>query len=258
MSSTKADALTKVAEFEARSGGTDWLHVTKTALVTGLRDRLDTPNHISTSAVNLCGPGAFFRCLAADDPVMYVNAVISLWETNEGLIGTRKFKASYGLRIAPPGKTAAVDWVPLASLRDDENTILSFDDNKGGLSGLTMPKGLAKWFTEAGYSDVKNVTNVFFAKDLDCLKRADNLRGAGNRVCLLISADMLTTEDQDNASIYPDHWVVLTNKISLIGDDLRVMVHSWGKIMTVPADGTWMSTGTFLQNYYGYVAAKPA
>ena len=105
MASTKADALTKVTEFEQRSGGTDWLHVKKDDLVTGLKDRLDTPNNINTSAVNLCGPGAFFRCLAMDDPVMYVNAVIDLWCSNKALIGKREFKASHGLRIAAPGTT---------------------------------------------------------------------------------------------------------------------------------------------------------
>jgi hypothetical protein len=127
MASTKADALTKVTEFEGRSGGTDWVHVKKDDLITGLKDRLATPNNINTEAVNLCGLGAFFRCLAIDDPVMYASAVINLWSGNKALLGKREFKASHGLRIASPGTTAAVDWVPLASLRDDENTLLSYN-----------------------------------------------------------------------------------------------------------------------------------
>src|SRR5262245_14650377 len=137
--SSKADALQKVADFEKRSGGTDWLTINKDDLIRGLRDRINNPDNINTAAVNLCGPGAFFRWLDIDDPAMYANAVIRLWENNEGFIGSRKFKAPHSLRIAKPGSTEAVDWVPLASLRDDENSILSYDDAGGTLSGLTMP-----------------------------------------------------------------------------------------------------------------------
>ncbi|MGL4555040.1 MAG: hypothetical protein ACRC33_28060 [Gemmataceae bacterium] len=259
MPSTKADALTKVTEFEARSGGTDWIHVKKEDLVTGLKDRLATPNNVNTSAVNLCGPGAFFRCLAMDDPVAYASAVISLWESNAALIGTRKFKASHKVRIAAPGTTAAVDWVPMASLRDDENTLISYDSSEGGLSGLTMPSGLAKWFKEAGYADVTNVTNVLFTKGMDCLTKAESLRMAGQRVCLLINSDMLKSAKQDNKSLFPDHWVVLAQPASLNSDGtVKLKVFSWGKLMPVPADGGTMPAGMFLKNYYGYVAAKPA
>jgi hypothetical protein len=255
--STSGDALVKVNEFDKRSSGTDWLLIKKDDLVTGLKDRIKTPDDIDTSVVNLCGPGAFFRWLAFDDPVMYTQAVITLYETNSALLGSRKFTASYTLRIASPAEGMdAVDWVPLASLRDDENTFLKYDDASGGLSGLTMPAGMAKWFTQAGYTDVKNVTNVFFKKDQANLTDADKLRSTGYRVCLLINADMLKTATQNNKSMFPNHWVGLTDPVTLSGGNVSLKVHSWGKIMPIPALGT-MSVDTFLKNYYGYVAAKP-
>jgi len=255
--STKSVGLVKVAEFEKGGGGTDWLLVKKTDLVTGLRDRLNTPDNIDTRKVNLCGPGAFFRYLAYDDPVMYANAVIHLFLTNAALLGKRKFTASYSLRIATPAAGMdTVDWVPLASLRDHENAVLNYDDAGGGLSGLSMPKAIEKWFEEAGYSGVKNVTNVFFTKDLDNIKKADSLRASGHRVCLLIHGDMLNATTQNNKSIFPNHWVGLSHPVSVSGGNISLKVHSYGMFMPVPATGT-MSVETFLKNYYGYVAAVP-
>ena len=254
---SKTDALQKVADFEKRSGGTDWLTITKDDLIRGLRDRINNPDGIDTTSVNLCGPGAFFRWLAIDDPVMYANAVISLWEKNEALIGSRKFKAPYSLRIANPGSTEAVDWVPLASLRDDENTLLSFDSAEGTLSGLTMPMGMEKWFREAGYRGVVNVTNVLLTKNLANIQEADRLRAGGYRVCLLIHGDMLTVAKQSNKSIFPNHWVGLTDAVRVNGANISMEVHSWGDKMRIPENGA-LAVNTFLKNYYGYVAGLPA
>ena len=205
--SSASDARVKINEFDQRSSGTDWLKIQKDQLVDGMKKRLDNPNLINTQVVNLCGPGAFFRCLAQDDPVMYVRAIISLYETNSGMIGSRKFSSSYSLRLADvPNGMDQVDWILLASLRDDENTLLRYDDASGTLSGLTMPSGLAKWFGQANYTGVINETNLFFTKDLDHIKKASSLRARGNRVCLLIDANMLKVATQNNMSTYPDHW----------------------------------------------------
>ncbi len=256
--STTGEATAKIDEFNKRSSGTDWLFIKKDQLLDGMKKRLKTPNLISTRVVNLCGPGAFFRCLVEDDPVMYVKAVISLYETNAALLGKRKFTASYGLRIAqPPAGMDQVDWILLASLRDDENTLLSYDDAGGGLSGLTMPVGLAKWFREANYSDVTNDTNIFFTKGLDHIKKAGALEAAGKRVCLLIDANMLKVVTQNNMSTYPDHWVVLMSDVTVdASNNVSLKVHSWGAIMPVPELGV-ASSSTFCKNYYGYVAATP-
>jgi hypothetical protein len=292
--STKADALLKINEFEKRKVdpsdflknrpfGTDWTNIQKDKLIDGMKKRLDNPDLISTRVVNLCGPGAFFRCLIVDDPVMYVQAVIGLFENNLARIGSRTFKAGPSLLKAMPASGMdQVDWVPLASLRDDENTVLSYDDAGGGLSGLTMPSGLAKWFTQAGYTDVKNDTSVTFAtkgsKNPAHLKAASDLRKSGYRVCLLISAKMLKNTEQAHASMYPDHWVVLMSDVTVSTDDLiDFKVHSWGQVMSVPVvhaindvqiDGVSVikipgttrdpiDADDLCKNYYGYVAAKP-
>ena len=266
MGSNATDALTLIDEFEKRSGGTDWLFVKKEDLIKGLKKRLVTPgdatkspNNINTSVVNLCGPGAFFRCLAMDDPVMYVRAVIALWETNSGLIGKRVFKASHSVRISKvePGMDVA-DWVPLTSLRDDEN-IGGGLNPAGGVFGFTMPSAMKKWFTQAGYTDVKDETSVVAPKSLSNLNAADLLYSpTGHRVCFLIDSDVLTAANQnDYVSLYPDHWVTLAAPITIKDDKISTKVHSWGRLMPIPAAAT-LSLSLFLIKYYGYVSAKPA
>ena len=78
------DALNLVTQFEARSDSSIWIHIARSGVATDLRSRVGNPNLIDSSLVNLCGPAAFFRNLAIDDPVAYVRAGISLYELVPG------------------------------------------------------------------------------------------------------------------------------------------------------------------------------
>jgi hypothetical protein len=268
--STIREAHARINEFERRSTGTDWLRIKKDHLITGMRGRLENPNLISTRVVDFCGPAAFFRCLAEDDPVMYVKAIISLYETNSAWIGSRKFTAGQKLRTAAPPpaplnpRTASptsamdqVDWVPLASLRDHENTIANYIHVGGDFPGLTKPMGIEKWFRSAGYAAVTNDTNMLYTKNLDHIKKAGILHSLGYRICLRIDQSMLNVVKQNNLSIQPDRWVVLMSGVSLdVGKRVRLQVHSHGTVMSVPEQGE-VSTKTLLKNYYGFVAARP-
>ena len=258
MSTTTSAALLEVDQFERRSSGTSWTQIRKRDLIDGLKSRLKDPDEISTRVVNLCGPGAFFRCLAEDDPVAYVKAVISLYETNSARLGTRTFKAGRDLQTALVASGMdAVDWILLASLRDDENLVLDYDNAGGTLSGLTMPAGLAKWFGNAKYSAVINETNVFFTKNLAHVQRAGSLHAGGNRVCLLINSQMLAAATQGNRSMIPNHWVVLMSGVSVdAAKNLSLKVQTWGVVKSVPGVGT-LSASLFCRNYYGFVAARP-
>jgi hypothetical protein len=266
------EAHAKINEFEKRSTGTDWLKIKKDHLVRGMRVRLENPNLISTRLVDLCGPAAFFRCLAEDDPVMYVKAIISLYETNSAWIGSRRFTAGQSLRMAAPpppslpfnprsGQLASgmdqVDWVPLASLKDHESTIANYNHAGGDFPGLTKPAGIEKWFRSAGYAAVTNDTNILCTKNLDHIKKAGSLHSLGYRICLRIDESMLKVASQNNLSIQPDRWVVLMSGVSLEGESrVRLRVHSDGTVMSVPEQGE-VSTKTLLKNYYGFVAARP-
>ena len=102
------------------------------------------------------------------------------------------------------------------------------------------------------------MTNLVLTKDQANIEKADWYRSmSGYRVCLLIDSDMLKAAKQNNKSLYPDHWVTLTEPVSIKDGMFKTSVHSWGNIMPIPELGT-MTLNVFLRNYYGYVAAKPA
>lgn len=145
----------------------------------------------------------------------------------------------------------------MAGLRNSENGILRFESVKDGASGITMPSGLASWFTKAGYSTVINETNVLITKDEAHLNRASSLRSNGHKVCLFINSNMLQAASQASRSMIPDHWVILDSSVApgLGSGTVAFKVFSWGKIMSVPQSGS-IQMAEVLRNYYGFVAVK--
>ena len=256
--SAKDDAIKLVDEFQKRDKNFAWTHLKTDDVAFDLRQRIYVPNLIDSSIVNLCGPAAFFRNLATDDPIAYAKVVIDLFESGQAILGQLTIKTNtWVLTYDPPTGITGVDWMTLAGLRNSENAILRFDSVSDGASGITMPSGLADWFTKAGYSTVVNETNVFLTKDEDHLDRASTLRTHGHKVCLFINADMLKSAKHTNRSITPNHWVVLDSAVGP-GSSARTVsfkVFSWGGIMTVPESGT-ITMAEVLRNYYGFVAAK--
>jgi hypothetical protein len=252
-----SSATQKINDFERSSGDTDWIKVKKDVLVRGLKDRVKNPDHINTSQLELCGPGLFFYFLARDKPASYVQIVIDLWRNNTALLGTRKITAPYDLRIsAIPAGVDPVDWVPLTSLRTDENIYLTANDGIG-LDSLTMPSAVVKWLGQAGYTDAKNVTNVLFTKGMDEIKKADELRGQGYRVGLFINTNMMYATSQDHRSVIPNHWISLEDAFKVDGNgNVSTTVWCWGQNWAIPQGGTLSTTG-FFRNFYGYIAAKP-
>ena len=255
----KDDAKKIVDAFALRTTAGVWPHVQRTPLVADLKNRIDNPDLISSYYVNLCGPAAFLRNLANDNPQVYAQAVVDLFESGEASIGKRKIKPGKDLKAAAFVNTSPADWIPLASLRDDDNWFLDYQSEADAVSGITMPHTLADWFSKAGYKEVLNETNVFFTKDAEHAKRASMLYGRGYKVCLFINAQMLKASTQNDSSTTPDHWVVMASALSQnsVGGELQVnlKVHSWGQILSVPSTGTF-SMKTFVKNYYGFVACK--
>jgi hypothetical protein len=253
-------AKSSVDEWAKKTEKSEWKNIDRIDLARGLKDRVDFPNLVSSNGVNLCGPAAFFRNLAEDKPVEYVNLGMQLYDTNQANLGTRLIKTKLKLRNAPiPPNLGAVDWMMLASLRSDENVNLDFDSASDGWAGLTMPNNMVKWFNQAGYSSVTDDTNLVANKDADHINKARNLFLHGYCVCLLIRAQMMSVASQGDWSMWPDHWVTLTKPVEIFpGPDktpcIVVNVHSWGRLYRMPASG-FLTTKQFAKNYYGYVAA---
>jgi hypothetical protein len=224
-------------------------------VVAGLRERLADATKIDTSNVNLCGPAALFYCVLQDKPELYVKFVIDLFTSGSARLGTISVTPGDDCRNARPdrAKIAPVDWIALASLRDSENSVLDFDSVDAGAAGITMPNKLADWFTACGYTQVRNVTNVFFTKGRSELDTLHQLVLQHRRVCLFVNTNMLQSKNNTSRSFSPNHWVVLISGGGVSNDSTSVKVFSWGDTPTVS-----LSVDNFSKNFYGFVSAMAA
>ncbi|WP_223281796.1 hypothetical protein, partial [Xenorhabdus griffiniae] len=56
---------------------------------------------------------------------------------------------------------SGLDWITLASLRDSENAIFSYNQVEAETAGVTMWGKLIEWFEKAGYEKIFDNISVF-------------------------------------------------------------------------------------------------
>lgn len=224
----------------------------------GMLMRVAYPDLLDQGAASLCGPTALMHNVATDRPGEYVRFAIDLYEKGKAKLGRLVIEPGADTRnYDPRGKIPQVDWLTMASIRDSENWLFDYDEVEDEFAGITLPGELARWFSKAGYSDVQNVTNVYFNKGAGTLDDADRLYAAGYRVCLFIGINMLSGSKQTSGSTTAEHWVVLRSRVARAGGSVRLTVFTWGAgNYQIPQTGT-LSVENFYRNFYGYVAAKP-
>lgn len=102
----------------------------KTDIETYLQQHLTYPESIDQGNTSLCGPAAFFYCLASKRPDLYARYVVEMalyGKVHLSLEGTK----SNGLTVDAPTtllqscqSTNIVDWLTLATLRNGDNPML--------------------------------------------------------------------------------------------------------------------------------------
>ncbi len=233
----------------------------------GLLRRIANPSLTDQDKGSLCGPAALMFNYASDKPGHFARFAIDLYQKGQANLGRLLIKPGKDVRnFVPPGTMDHVDWLTCASLRDSENWFLDFDDTGriSDLAGVTVPSEIEQWFRKAGYRDVRENANISqFNKGMATANEANSLLESGYRVCLLISANMTGYDDQsDKGSGLTKHWVVLREKIQVTDGHVKTKVFSWGKgTYEIPHPNKTgnlkpLPVGDFLQNFYGYVAAK--
>ncbi|MGL4324453.1 MAG: hypothetical protein ACRCTD_10480 [Beijerinckiaceae bacterium] len=225
----------------------------------GILMRIANPGLMNQDQSSLCGPTALLFHTASDNPIMYARYAIDLYEKGRANINRLYIKPGSDVRnYKPPASMDQVDWMTMASIRDSENAFLDYDTVDKAFAGMTLPGELADWFRRAGYSDIRNVTNVSIDKGTGTVDAATRLFNQGYRVCLFIAANMLKEADQTDGDWLADHWVVLRSPIDRTNDKVRMKVFTWGNgEHQVPNGSKDLSVSDFLDNFYGYVAAKP-
>lgn len=254
-----------IRDFAARPGGGVFHKIARSKVAEGLLERVYNPSAIHQKGSSLCGPAALLFDLATRDPVSYVRYVTSLYETGVGKIREITVEAGGDLREYDPGQNVeASDWIALASLRDSENYFFDYQDANDEFAGITLPGELEDWFRKAGYAEVVNDARVVVDQEEENIRRAHSYYLQGFRVCLFIHSNMLSKSTESDGSMTPDHWVVLTSpvehKLTTIDGGLvktiSLHIYTWGQgRWRVPKDGV-LRLDDFLNNYYGFVAAR--
>lgn len=213
--------------------------------------QFDFPDQGWTS---LCGPAALFYCLLRDRPDVYEQSARELWLYGRTKIGKLTIEPSKGCRhpsgsfykIDPNTKRetnsstiSGLDWITLASIRDSENSIMSYSEISDQVSGITDWWSLANWFEKIGYEKIFSNTSLAHS-NLQDIVTLNEYFTKGYTVVSLISAGMLA--DYGGADIsFKNHWIVwespmysslgqnitLNNKLS---DIANIKAFSWGEV----------------------------
>ncbi|CAN7296203.1 hypothetical protein LJR129_001513 [Acidovorax sp. LjRoot129] len=211
----------------------------------------------SQGQTSLCGPAAFMFCLIQDRPDLYVNHIIDLWAGRPATLGKRSVQPSAQVKttaetLAPNSQTTipgaadinAVDWISMASLRNDSpdlNPFADYDHPSATVSAITRPKYMQGWFNAAGATTLLDNTNeIIPCADWNELLDLAPYQASG-WVVMLVSAAMFQGA---GGSTYKNHWVVLngpimvngrpingytkTNKPDLETASIQARVFTWG------------------------------
>ena len=141
-----------VADFELRITPAAFPSIKRADIAAGLRARITNPGLINQGAAGLCPSAAVIYSEAQSHPVAYTQFVIDLYEKGNAKLGTWDVSPGTDLKnYNPPATIPAVDWVPMASIRDSENWIFDYQDIGGWTSHLG---GWDMWSGGASSSEV--------------------------------------------------------------------------------------------------------
>ncbi|MDW6025198.1 hypothetical protein SAZ10_25900 [Mesorhizobium sp. BAC0120] len=222
--------------------------------------RVANPNIINQQNAGLCGPVSFLYSLAFDSPAAYARYGIDLFENGKAKIGRIEVEPGSDCRnYAPQPPMSHGEWLTAGSLRDSENFLLDYDgvDRNWFSDGATNSE-VARWFSKAGYTDVRAEDNMFSSRGASDIDLINKLYNDGYRIMLRINSKLLKPKQQADSSWKGNHFVILRSPIAVTGQEVRLTVYTWGwGQWDIPAPNTKMSPAGFREHWYGYVVAKP-
>lgn len=236
-----------------------------------IASRINHSSYPNQGGTSLCGPAAFFYCLQMDRSDVYKQAAIDLWLHGKTKIGTLDISPGNGCRH-PKGAfyddygreaVSGLDWMTLASLRDSENSIMSYDEVNDQVSGITMWGKMSEWFIKAGYEKIFDNISLSHANMNDVLS-LNSYVSKGFKVISLISAGMLSDFPGDSSS--KNHWIVWTNQVKNVNGDVisnstsgtdkvELTLFSWGEVGSqLKSD---VNLNSFMKHTFGGLVFRP-
>jgi hypothetical protein len=240
-----------VHDFGERLGPGAFTALDRRTVVEGLLERINNPGLIKQGPTQFCGPGSFIFSIATDEPLEYARFAIDLFEYGKGSLKKLHVEPDEEVLASHPPShgVAQVDWMVLASLRDSENWFFDVETGQSIIRSGTNPHEIAGWFRQAGYTKVVDEANLVFSKDEANAEQASTYFENGYKVVLFVGMGAF------DPSRGGKHFVALTSKINL-HPTVSLDIFTWGEgRYHLPQSGT-LSLKQFLDNYYGYIAAK--
>lgn len=218
---------------------------------------------------SLCGPAVLFYTLLADRPDLYSKFIKNLWNNGKSSLGTLTVTPSEGCchpkyYTEPGGETRipAIDWISMASLRDDENIFFDYQSPDDKFSGVTMPEGIIKLVKALCAAVIFHDMSLFSWPKYKVVQLSEYVEST-KHVAVLINHGMLYGTE----SGYPTHWVVFEDRMRNVEtnqpideytpDDAMVDVKlfSWGEVknMSEYSIGTPLPFKKICSYIYGVV-----
>lgn len=285
-----------LAELEARFGsagralrqlatGTSagaWPVLGRAQVVAELQDRVVDPAMIQQRNTGLCGPASILFELGRRDPEALVMAAAQLFETGVWTTRSgRRIPADRDLRarrLPHPDhrddgghlpQIAQVDWMLMATMREDENASEDVEDDRGvfgnaadGWETLSWPTEVKRWIRDVlGLRG--DVDDCWAAGEHHALRAGDEaVRAGGVAVLCLDSNALLDGGDDDEEDVFfqrvrhdspgrrtadgrrhaaddgylPDHYAVLVEPIDWTPGAFTLPLWCWGSEITVTGD----------------------
>ena len=150
-------AMNVIDDFEEMERPSLWIQMRDRKKVAAqLRDRVNNPFLIYQGTSGTCGPASITFEIARANPLDYVVAVTSLYNTCYARVRKWVLIPCNDLRKAPcPLGIAEADWIILASIRDSENWFFDVESERDVFASGTTLGEIEDWFKNAGYTDVQ-------------------------------------------------------------------------------------------------------
>lgn len=236
-----------------------------------IASRMNYVSYPNQGGTSLCGPASFFYCLQMDRPDVYKQAAIELWLHGKTKISALEILPGDGCRH-PKGSfyddygretVSGLDWITLASLRDSENSLMSYDEVNDQVAGITMWGKLSEWFEKTGYEKIFDNISLSHSNLKDIINM-NNFIGKGYKVVSLISAGMLSDFPGDSSS--KNHWIVWTEQVKCSNgvvisertsseDVVDLNLFSWGTVGSQLKNN--ISLDSFIKHTFGGLVFRP-
>jgi hypothetical protein len=225
------DTSKAIEQFVRSTKPSGWSYLDKTEILTGMIARLHNPLQVKQGGQPFCGPAVVLFELIRKHPERYVSLCRGLFEdgnfmgVQQPIVASTRLRRSHGdLRMAQ------VDWLVLATLRDQANWLMPVHPQAPALlrdvAGITGPWDVTYWIKNLlGYAQVQHL-HTPWGGEVAALEKAQQAIDQGGIALALIDQGLLNYKVP--CFSYPNHWVSILGNVGW-SNPACFDCYSWGR-----------------------------